>query len=197
MLHNKDGKHIRDISVSYNPFDLTLVDSERVAISYGVMETVDILNLTTNRFQKTFEHKSCCVGISYEDGRLYTVIDQHGIIVTDLLGKHLDTIKEGVVGATYIITDKDRICVCSYISYTVKCYSKTEEILWIFSDDLLLAPSGLVIDSNRNILVVGKNSNNLTVISRDCKTRNILLNVENGLHKPKAIHYITRIKMCC
>jgi hypothetical protein len=44
MLHNKDGKRIRNISVSYNPFDLALVDSERVVISYGVMRTVDILN---------------------------------------------------------------------------------------------------------------------------------------------------------
>jgi hypothetical protein len=125
MLHNKDGKHIRNISVSYNPFDLTFVDSERVAISYSVMSTVYILNLTTNRIEKTFEHISRCFGISYEDGRLYTVVDHHGIIVTDLLGKHLDTIKEGVVGATYITTDKDIIYVCSYISNTVKCYSKT------------------------------------------------------------------------
>jgi outer membrane protein assembly factor BamB len=188
-MHNKDGKHIRNISVSYNPFDLTLFDSERVAIWYGVIGTVDILNLTTNRIEKTFEHKSCCCGISYEDGRLYTVVDHHGIIVTDLLGKHLDTIKEGVVGATYITTEKDRIYACSYISNTVKCYSKTGELLWIFSDDLLLAPSGLVIDSNRNILVFGEDSNNLTVISRDCKTRTILLNIENGLQKPKAILY--------
>ena len=189
MLHNKDGKRIRNISVSYNPFDLALVDSERVVISYGVMRTVDILNLTTNSIEKTFEHKSCCFGISYEDGRLYTVVDQHGIIVTYLLRKHLDTIKEGVVGASYITTDKDRIYVCSYISNTVKCYSKTGELLWIFSGDLLLAPSGLAIDSNRNILVVGEDSNNLTVISRDCKTRKILLNVENDLHRPKYIHY--------
>ena len=94
MLHNKDGKHIRNISVSYYPFDLTLIDSERVAISYGVMRTVDKLNLTTNRVEKTFEHKSRCFGISYEDGRLYTVVDHHGIIVTDLLGKHLDNIKD-------------------------------------------------------------------------------------------------------
>jgi hypothetical protein len=87
--------------------------------------------------------------------------------VTDLLGKHLDTIKEGVVGATYITTEKDRIYACSYISNTVKCYSKTGELLWIFSEDLLLAPSGLAIDSNRNILVFGEDSNNLTIISRD------------------------------
>jgi 6-phosphogluconolactonase (cycloisomerase 2 family) len=53
----------------------------------------------------------------------------------------------------------------------------------------LLAPSGLAIDSNRNSLVVGEDSNNLTVISRDCKTRKILLNVENDLHRPKYIHY--------
>lgn len=189
MLHNNDGKHIRDISVSYNPFDLTLVDSERVAILYGVMSSVDILNLTTNRIGKTFEHKSCCFGISYDDGRMYTLVDEHGIIVTDLLGKHLDTIKEGVVGATYITIDKHRIYVCSYISDTVKCYSKTGALLWIFSDDLLRSPSGLAIDSNGNILVVGDDSNNLTVITRDGKIRKILLNVENDLHKPKAIHY--------
>jgi hypothetical protein len=38
-------------------------------------------------------------------------------------------------------------------------------------------------------LVVGERSNNLTVISHDCKTRKILLNVENDLHKPNAILY--------
>jgi 6-phosphogluconolactonase (cycloisomerase 2 family) len=76
---------------------------------------------------------------------------------------------------------KDRIYACSYISNTVKCYSKTGELLWIFSEDLLLAPRGLAIDSNRNILVVGELSNNLTVISHDCKTRKILLNVEKQI----------------
>ncbi|CAC5369282.1 unnamed protein product [Mytilus coruscus] len=67
MEYSEDGKHIRDIPCSGRPFDMTVIDTERIAITYGYRKYVEILNMKNNTVQMSVTFKHYCFGISYQD----------------------------------------------------------------------------------------------------------------------------------
>ncbi|VDI39101.1 Hypothetical predicted protein [Mytilus galloprovincialis] len=48
MEYSVDGRHIRNISVSYQPFDFAIIDSDRIAVAY-YNKTIEILNIEDNK----------------------------------------------------------------------------------------------------------------------------------------------------
>jgi DNA-binding beta-propeller fold protein YncE len=81
----------------------------------------------------------------------------------------------------------------------VKCCTLAGDEIWSFHDDSVKIALGIAVDSNGNVFVVGKCSNNLIVISRDGKTSKTLLTVSDGLDTPRAICYseVQKLLLVC
>ncbi|CAG2258108.1 unnamed protein product [Mytilus edulis] len=67
MEYNNDGQHIRDIPVSDKPDSLTLVDTDRIAVTYGESKYLEIINTKNTSERKRVNCSGNCWGISYQD----------------------------------------------------------------------------------------------------------------------------------
>ncbi|XP_063420949.1 uncharacterized protein LOC134706170 [Mytilus trossulus] len=197
MEYNNDGQHIRDIPVSDKPDSLTLVDTDCIAVTYGYSTYLEIINTKNTSERKRVKCSSDCWGISYQDHKLYVVVYKQGIVVMDLNGKTLNTFDIDVDRVFNITTTSDRIYYTDYESNTVHCCSMTGQEIWVFTDLSISEPSGLSVDSNQNVFVVGGTSNNLTVIQHDGKDSKVLLTDRDGLKSPNAVNYNKQKKIIC
>lgn len=199
MQYNKQGTSFLAIPVSANPFDLTLIDTERVGISYGHAGYIEILNISTRKVEKGIELDDCCCGISYHDKKLYVVVDNHGIVVVNLEGNCINTIRIYIDDVERITTKRDRIYYTNFKKDIVKCCTLAGDEIWSFHDDSLKIALGIAVDGNGNVFVLGKGPNILIVISHDGKTSKRLLTKSDGLVTPRAICYneVQKLLLVC
>ncbi|XP_063425269.1 uncharacterized protein LOC134708557 [Mytilus trossulus] len=193
--YNNNGQHIRDIPVSGKPHSLTLVDTDRIAVTYGTY--LEIINTKNTSERKRVNCSSYCFGISYQDQKLYVVVYEQGIVVMDLNGKTLNTIDIDVSEVYNITTTSDRIYYTNYNSNTVQCCSMTGQTIWVFKDRSITTPRGISVDHNQNVYVAGESSNNLIVIQHDGKDSKVLLTNRDGLKSPYAANYNKQKKVIC
>ncbi|VDI01469.1 Hypothetical predicted protein [Mytilus galloprovincialis] len=185
MEYSKDGKHIRDIPCSNEPFDLTVIDTDRIAVTYGFWQYVDMLNLKNNAVEKKMKFDNNCYGISYQDDKLF--ISSEGIVITDITGKVLKTLK--VNCGRYLESTIDRIYFTDNRDHTVHCISMTGEEIWVHKVESLVVPMGITVDDHQNVYVTDGYLNVLTVIQHDGKASKTLLTETDDLDKPSALHY--------
>ncbi|CAG2258102.1 unnamed protein product [Mytilus edulis] len=111
---------------------LTLMDTNRIAVTYGEFEYLEIINTKNTKERKRVNCSDNCWGISYEDQKLYVVVFQQGIVLMDLHGKTLNTIDIDVSWVINITTTSDRIYYTD--NSTVHCCSMTGQELWVFKN---------------------------------------------------------------
>ncbi|VDI36082.1 Hypothetical predicted protein [Mytilus galloprovincialis] len=191
MEYGKDGKHIRDISVSTGPYGLTVIDTDRIAVTYGSKNYLEIINYMGDIERTKVQCSTACWGISYQDQKLYVVVNPQGIVVMDLTGKTLNTIDINVLYniVYYMTTTVDKIYYTNGRNNTVHCCSMTGQEIWVFKDQSISQPRGISVDNNQNVFVIGRSSNNLTVIKHDGKDSKVLLTDRDGLNNPMAVYY--------
>ncbi|CAG2187122.1 unnamed protein product [Mytilus edulis] len=198
MEYNKDGLFVRDIPVSGEPWDLTVIDTDQIAVSYNDLNYIEVIDIKKMVVLNTMTLKYNCRGISYSDGKIYVVVDGRRIVVLDMEGTKLNTIKCDM-NAFHIATIDDRIYYTAPISNTVKCYTTGGNRIWNFKDKSLTTPGGIATDSAKNVFVVGIRSNNLMILQDDGTVSKTLLTKADGLDKPARLYYNseTNILLVC
>ncbi|XP_071160866.1 E3 ubiquitin/ISG15 ligase TRIM25-like [Mytilus edulis] len=199
MEYNEEGHFIRDIPVSAQPWDMTVIDTDQIAVSY-FLEYIEVIDLKKMAVLKTVKFKNNCRGISYSDGKIYVVVYDVGIVVLDMEGTILNTIKCDM-SVYNITTIKERLYYTVPTSNTVYCCttSTTRNNIWNLNDRSLNAPGGITTDSSQYLFVVGIHSNNLMIFQDDGKVSKTLLTEADGLDKPIRLYYNkkTNILLVC
>ncbi|VDI30298.1 Hypothetical predicted protein [Mytilus galloprovincialis] len=188
MEYNVDGLFIRDIPVSAKPSDLTVITTEQIAVSYNDLNYIDIIDLKKIKVLKTVKFLCHCRGISYNDGKIYVVVYGVGIVVLNMEGTILKTIKCDL-HVYNITTIEDRVYYTVPFSSSVKCCTTTGNNIWKFKGKLLTAPGGIATDSAQNVFVVGIRSSNLMILQDDGTVSKTLLSKADGLNKPARLYY--------
>lgn len=195
MEYSEGGNYIRDIPVSRRPYDLTVIDTDNIAVSYG--NCMEILNLKNNEVltKETFEWN--CWGISYYNKKIYVVVFTEGIQEFDISTKCKRLIfeKHKEPDVLYITTAKDRMYCTSSDKGIVYCCSMQGETLWSYTDESLVYSRGISVDRGQNVFVVGRDSNNLMMIRHDGKDSKTLLTESDGLNNPVSLHYNQKKKL--
>ncbi|CAC5374799.1 unnamed protein product [Mytilus coruscus] len=191
MEYNEDGHFIRDIPVSAKPYNMIVIDTDRIAVSYGVQKYIEIIDLKNKNVMKKVKLKNYCYGISFSDGKVYVVVRKEGIVVLDMEGTILNTIKFSTGGSVYnITTTKDKIYYTIMAENTVYCCSTYGKEVWNFKGtNSLVVPSGISADRDQNVIVLGLSSNNLLVLQNEGKISKALLTKTDGLDQPSSVCY--------
>ncbi|CAC5392078.1 unnamed protein product [Mytilus coruscus] len=197
MEYNNNGKCIRDISVADKPYGLTAVDTDCIAVTYGQFKYQEIINTKNTSERKKVQCSSNYYGISYQDQKLYVVVNAQVIVVLDLNGKTLSTVDIDVSGMYFITTTSDRIYYTNLTSNTVHCCSMTGQEIRVFMDQPISKPRGISVDNNQNVFVVRGWSTNMTIIQHDGKDSKILLTYREGLESPSTVYYSKEKKIVC
>ncbi|XP_071160570.1 uncharacterized protein [Mytilus edulis] len=182
--YSEDGKHIRDIPCSGEPFDLTVIDTDRIAVTRD-NRCIEILNINNTTVEgKLFQFKEHCYGISYQDNTI-VMITQEGIDIIDVGGKVLKSLT--VRCGSCLGTAKDRIYFT--VDDAVHCISMAGDEIWIRKEKSLTNPWGIAVGDHQNVFVVDQRSNSLIVIQHDGKSSRTLLSTTDGLDKPRLLYY--------
>ncbi|CAG2250719.1 unnamed protein product [Mytilus edulis] len=172
MEFDEQGQYLRNISCSDNPFYITLIDSDRIAVTHISSRNISIISLySADVIKIPVEHD--CRGISYKDGKLYVVLTSgKGIVVLDLSGKVLNKIEYDTGNTWVIATYKNKMYIAG--NDTVKCFSlKGESINGIYwhSENNMRGPAGLAVYNEQNVFVACNDSYNLLIIKQDRKKK--------------------------
>ncbi|CAC5356915.1 unnamed protein product [Mytilus coruscus] len=187
--YSDTGEHIRDIPVSGRLYDITVIDPQRIVVTYYNTKFIEIMNSNTFNIEKKISLQNRCYGISVEDGRLYVRSGDYTIQILDLSGRQLETLKIPSNNVCYITTSRDRIFYTDYNKNMVHCCSLKGEELWQFKNDSITSPCGVAVDNYNNVYVVGGHSHNLTIIQHDGKDSKTLLTESDGLERPTSLYY--------
>lgn len=86
--YDQKGEYIRDISCSSDPYYLTLIDPDHIAVTYLSSKNIEIININNAHVQQITLRRECR-GISYQDGKIFVSEDRKGITVIDRYRKYL------------------------------------------------------------------------------------------------------------
>ncbi|XP_071150324.1 uncharacterized protein [Mytilus edulis] len=188
IMYSDTGKHIRDIQVSGKPFDIAVIDLDRIVVTYGDESYIEIMNSNTFNVEKKISLQNSCLGISHEDGKLF-MANGNGIQVIGLSGKEMKTLKEVSKGIFYIKSTRDKIFYTDVNTQKIHCCHLNGKELWQRKIDSIVFPLGITLDNYHNVYVVGYSSNNLTTIQPDGKDSKTLLAESDGLMLPQTVCY--------
>ncbi|VDI70627.1 Hypothetical predicted protein [Mytilus galloprovincialis] len=195
LEYNDDGKFIREKPISATPYTIALKDTDRIAVSY-VRPYIEIIDINKTIVIKRLKLKHNCLGISYSDGKIYVVVGGKGIVVLDMEGTIVNTIKCDSTDVFNITTSKNRIYYTEINRKTVNCCSSTGEKICSFKDKSLLFPGGIAVDHDQNVFVVDKHSNNLLMLQDGGKVSKTLL-LKPMVYSIQHDYYITTKRASC
>ncbi|CAG2187126.1 unnamed protein product [Mytilus edulis] len=123
-----------DICVSGEPWDLTVIDTDQIAVSYKYLNYIEVIDLKKMAVLNTMTLKITVGEYHTVMEKFYVVADGSRIEVLDMEGTILNTIKCGK-NAFHIATIDDIIYYTAPISNT--------GIIWNFKDRSLTTPGGI------------------------------------------------------
>lgn len=174
------------------PYDVTIIDESRVAVSHLAAETISIVNLSTEKIEKTLSTENNLYGISYINNYIIFCVPRAGLKRLNLTNETIDSVIDDkkVAINSYVVASKKKICyTCPDTSDGVVVLNSLYDVIFKLQDKTLLRfPCGVAIDRNKNVYMIGFESTNLLVITPDGKTHQ-LLGKDEGLDSPTAVHY--------
>lgn len=190
VVHEQDGSHHHDISVSNKPFDVAVIDSRRIAVTYGRGRQLEILDIVKHKCEKIIKTGNDCWGMSYRDGNLFVVVYRKGIEVMSMEGQVITVIPVNVDHVFYISLHANKIYYTDWAENTVNCCDFNGSEIWCYGYDNVVSQQGIAADADGNVFVVGYRTNNVMVTSPDGRRYKILLKGESdGLNWPTGLFY--------
>lgn len=193
-LFNPDRTMKFSIRFRDEPYDVTPVNEDQVAISHPSAEIISIVDVPREKVIKTLSTWDKVTGIAYKDDHhiLFCVpgfgikrLNINTVTINDIITDR------NVSYDSHVVVARDRICyTCPETTNEVIVLDSKYKVMFKYQDQATLEkPVGLTIDNNNNILVVGRSSHNLIAIFPEDKSANQLLSVENDLNYPTAVNY--------
>jgi len=101
-----------------------------------------------------------------------------------------DIISSKTSNVNYVATSGDKLYYTGYNTNDVTCCDLHGTVQWEFNgESVLKGPRGISVDNDGSVYVVGRNSNNVVVISPDGHRHRQLLSSKDGLSVPLVLDY--------
>ena len=185
-----------------DPWDVSVIDSSNVIVSSpDKMQLQKVQVFPKMKTDRTIQLDKKCWGVAVSGEEIYTTCHdnpgQGEVKVLDLLGnikRRLGTNPDGSYLFTnpYYITvsaSGEKIFVSDSETYTITCLTSSGTVIYMYKDDDMRWPTGLICDSRDNVLVCGWGSHNVHTISPDGNKYHTLLTSQDGLSDPYSIAY--------
>ena len=201
-LLNNSGVLTEYTQLSSAPRDVSVLDSTSVIATLADSKQLQVVQITPKlQPSRAITLDKVCWGVAvFRDDIYVTCYDVSGegeVKVLDLDGnvkRRLGINRDGTYMFTepnYVTLNKsgDKIFVSDSNTDTVTCMSVDGCVIYAYKNDSIRAPSGLLCDSEDNILVCSERSHNVQVLRADGKRHSTLLTASDGLKDPYSIAY--------
>lgn len=188
VVLNADYSLNKEIPFDERPIDVTIVESNTVAVTLFEMKDIHIVDVRSSKIIRTIALNKKCYGIYFTGGKLNVCLEQNVMKTIDLSGNTLKTISQMGL-ATYCSVTNDLVYYSVYGCDAVYCCDLNGNVQWKFSCSKSDFPNGIAHDASGNVFVTCRDANKVIVIASNGKESRILLSSGDGLQKPVAIHY--------
>ena len=185
-----------------DPWDVSVLDSSHVIVSSPENKQLQKVHVFSKmKVVSTIQLDRVCWGVAVSGEEIYTTChDDPGkgeVVVLDLQGnikRRLGTNPDGsylFTGPSYITVSAsgEKIFVSDYNTDSITCLTPSGTVIYTYIDGDMRDPRGLICDSGDNVLVCGRLSHNVHIISPDGKKYRTLLTSKDGLSFPWSIAY--------
>lgn len=191
IIHNATGRHVEDIPLSAEPFDITAIDADIVAVTFGRKQYFEIININTKAVTKIPADGNSW-GITYESGKLYMILDGHGINVA-IMTSSGEPIKKIPVSTDFDQTEYmavfgNSIFFTVFIPKNLVCMDIHGTVEWQFKKSIFNQPRGVTTDTLGNVFVAGFASHNVIAVQKSGSEGREILNKNEGLDYPTSIY---------
>lgn len=182
----------RIIPLKGNPFCVTAIDGDRIAITFQELKSLLIFDLNTDNVCREIAFPDPCTGISYCNDKLAVRVEGKGFFIIDPnSGETTHTIRVEGIHIPYVSLNDKRVYYANWKTGKVSCCEINGEHLWEFKNVILRSPNGIATDSFGNVFISGFSSNNVLIISRDGLSAKQICPTVGSLFMPLGIHYST------
>lgn len=188
VVIGNDGNHVFDIIVSHRPFDIEPIDSEKIAVSYGMAKYIEIINIGNKKVESRMNLKGFCSGITLVNGKLLVLVNGHGIQEIDLMKRTITSLELPVKQSFVITSGGDRLYCADLKSNSLCCYM-SGILVWRLTSPLLQISQAISADACGNVFLAETDSNQIVAISCDGGNTRKLLDDKQGIILPSAVYY--------
>ena len=185
-----------------DPWDVSVIDSSNVIVSSPDKKQLQKVQVFPKiKAGRTIQLDRKCWGVAVLGQEIYTTCrdnpGQGEVVVLDLHGNFkrcLGTNPDGTYlfsSPNYITVSAsgEKIFVSDAETYTITCLTSSGTVIYMYKDDDMRWPRGLICDSGDNVLLCSQYSNNVHTISPDGNKYHTLLTSKDGLSQPYSIAY--------
>ncbi|XP_052082881.1 uncharacterized protein LOC127720342 isoform X1 [Mytilus californianus] len=195
VIMNREGNFIKNIQLDDRCFDVAVIDKDTVASTLVEKKKIVIVDVNSSRVQRYILSSAECYGIIFSGEQLVVSLPKT-IQFVDPSGNSWSTLST-VNKSMYCSVLDEKLYYTSHNSEAVYSTKLNGEVLWKFDCQKYDYPTSITNDASGNIFVVCTESDRLMVLGNDGKTYTILLTKENGLQKPRALHYDRKSSTLC
>ena len=202
-LLNSSGVLTGNMKLSSWPHDASVLDQTSVIVTLPVNKQLQVVEVYPQlKPGRVIQLDKRCWGVEVGKGELYVTCHNYNpgegeVRVLELDGKvkrRLGVNQDGSFMFTWpdyitVNSSGEKIFVSDQRTHTVTCMSVDGRVIYTYKDDSMIHPMGLLCDSEDNVLVCGRDSNNVQVLTADSKRYCTLLTESDGVMRPQSIAY--------
>lgn len=182
-------------------FDTAIIDAKTIAITTGNSNTrigIDIINTDSRKKIKFIPLPGRSYKITCDHDLLFVCVEGLGIYKVNTIDYTTGTslvISCTLSWGSCVSVFNDKIYYTDCFVNSMVCCDRNGSSFWTFKDTLVLkCPSGITIDNDVNVFVIGETTSNVVLISNDGKHHKQILSKEDGLHEPSAIFFVKQTR---
>ncbi|XP_063399496.1 uncharacterized protein LOC134684143 [Mytilus trossulus] len=195
ILFAPDGKFEKKIyNIIPTIYDVAYVYNETVAVVSNNEKNIKLVNLKSGKAFRSIHTDLPSNGLTYIKGSFIISSGEKHLLEVGLENTKTNMIGSNVV-STYVASFENNIYSKMKDKNTIVCQNRNGDLLWTFTDETVIKGNRCItVDAHGNLFVVGKESQNVIIISSDGTKHKILLSEKDLCGVPWAIDYHSELK---
>ena len=187
-IYKSDGTVKRDVQLLYKPIGVTQLN-EQILVIYSWQSIIHVIDLTNFNIAGEIKVKCPPDSICTFNSNILIALVLGGFLLIDVKGNVLKEIKKTFEKPNYIVVANDAIYLPKWKDNKIVCLDTDGNQLFEMFNEDLITPVGITSDSDGNLYVVGFNSNDVFLFSKDGQTCKELIPASDKMLFPRAVNY--------
>lgn len=201
-LLTRDFRMIGSLKLQSYPWDVSAVNTSTILVTLPGTEQLQYIHVGSQfQLSSKIQLDKKCWGVDVVGDEIFTSCHNNPgqgeiqVFTMDGTLKRRIGVSHGnsymFSGPNYLTVNPDTgyIYVSDYFTDKVTCLSSAGDIVYRYDDPELGSPHGIYVDHSSNVIVCGRFSHNVHVITASGKKQRILLTSSDGLEYPYSVAY--------
>lgn len=198
VIHNIDGTHSRNIKLSGQPSDMAVVEDYTIVVTLWSLNLCVVLDLREDKEIRKIQMKENCYSVDFSTDKIVMSFEKSKIVhIMDFFGNVSRKIQIPTQNYSYVVQNDDLFLCSNRNENKVICCTEFGKLSWTFQHELLSEPHQVAIDNNRFVFVTCHGSDMIMAICPDGQNSKILLDSDDGINKPSALHIHKDVLLVC